>query len=143
MGMLIFILFLLFLIPICIGIFTIVCNWIVFKKAGKEGWEAIVPIYNTIVLIEISGLPMWYIALFFIPIANIYATVRVYLELTYRFKQSPLFTVGLILLTPIFLGILAFDKNIVYEKPTNTYCSNCGNKINNIDKFCTNCGKQI
>lgn len=30
--------------------------WKLFKKAGKQGWEAIIPFYNTYVLVEISGL---------------------------------------------------------------------------------------
>ena len=34
--------------------------WKLFKKAGKNGWEAIVPFYNTYVLIEIAGLNWWY-----------------------------------------------------------------------------------
>lgn len=34
--------------------------WKLFKKAGKNGWEAIIPFYNTWVLIEISGLNWWY-----------------------------------------------------------------------------------
>ena len=142
-GLLVFLIFILFLIPIGIGVFTIICNWLVFKKAGKEGWEAIVPIYNTIVLIEIAGLPMWYIALCFVPIANIYATIKIYLELSYRFKQSAWFGIGLFFLTPIFLGILAFDKSMIYEKTTNAYCNNCGNNIKSDDKFCVRCGKQI
>ena len=142
-GLLVFLIFVFFLIPIGIGIFMIVCNWFVFRKAGKEGWEAIVPIYNTIVLIEIAGLPMWYIALYFIPIANIYASIKIYLELSYRFKQSAWFGIGLFFLTPIFLGILAFDKNMVYEKSINSYCSNCGRNTNKDDKFCVHCEKQI
>ena len=142
-GLLVFLIFILFLIPIGIGIFTIVCNWLIFKKAGKEGWEAIVPIYNTVVLIEITGLPMWYIALFFVPFANIFASVMIYLELARRFKQSAGFGVGLFFLTPIFLGILAFDKKMVYESSTDIYCNNCGNKLTNTDKFCVHCGKQI
>ena len=34
--------------------------WKVFQKAGRNGWEAIVPFYNTWVLVEISGLAWWY-----------------------------------------------------------------------------------
>ena len=34
--------------------------WKLFQKAGKNGWEAIVPFYNTWVLVEISGLAWWY-----------------------------------------------------------------------------------
>ena len=145
-GILGLILFILFLIPIGVCVFTIISLWYIFKKAGKEGWEAIVPIYNIIVLLEITGLPMWYIALFFVPFGNIYALVRIYLELAYRFKQSTGFGIGLIFLCPIFLGMLAFNKQISYEVKApfaTTYCSKCGSKVNNDDKFCTNCGEKI
>ena len=138
--------FILFLIPIGVCVFTIISLWYIFKKAGKEGWEAIVPVYNIIVLLEITGLPMWYVALFFVPFGNIYAMIRVYLELGYRFKQSTGFGIGLIFLAPIFLGMLAFNKQITYVAPTpfaNTFCSKCGSKISANDKFCTNCGEKV
>ena len=54
--------FIFFLIQIAIGIFTIVATWKVYKKSGREGWESIIPIYNIVVLLEITGLPLWYIA---------------------------------------------------------------------------------
>jgi len=145
-GIIALIMFILFLIPIAVAVFTIVSLWIIFKKAGKEGWESIIPIYNNIVLLEITGLPMWYIALFFVPFANIYATIMIYLELAKRFKQSTGFGVGLIFLTPIFLGMLAFNKQITYEASmpfASTYCSNCGSKVDSNNKFCTNCGEKI
>lgn len=34
--------------------------WKLFKKAGRNGWEAIIPFYNTWVLAEISGVAWWY-----------------------------------------------------------------------------------
>lgn len=138
--------FIFFLVPIAIGIFTIVATWKVYKKAGKEGWECIIPIYNIVVLLEITGLPMWYIALLFVPGANIYATVKIYLELAYRFKQSTGFGIGLIFLFPIFIGILAFKNEITYETAqpyAESFCKNCGNKVSSKDKFCTNCGAGI
>ena len=138
--------FIFFLIPIGISVFMIVSLWKVFQKAGREGWEAIIPIYNMVVLLEITGLPMWYIALLFIPGANIYATVKIYLELAYRFKQSTGFGVGLILLYPVFIGILAFKKEIIYESPqpfAESFCKHCGNKVSSRDKFCTNCGAGV
>lgn len=49
---------LLFLLVIII--LQIIGQWKVFKKAGKNGWEAIVPYYNTWTLIEISGCKWWY-----------------------------------------------------------------------------------
>ncbi len=32
--------------------------WKAFTKAGKPGWAAIIPIYNTIVLPQIAGKPI-------------------------------------------------------------------------------------
>lgn len=34
--------------------------WKLFKKAGKNGWESLIPFYNTWVLVEIAGLNWWY-----------------------------------------------------------------------------------
>ena len=89
---------------------------------------------------------MWYIALLFIPFANIYATVRIYLELAYRFNKDTGFGVGLFFLTPIFLGILAFNNDCVYSKPidnSSAFCPNCGSRVTSQDKFCTSCGGSL
>ena len=157
------------IIAMAVGIFGIICNWKIFKKAGKQGWEAIVPIYNIVVLLEITNLPMWYIALFFVPIGNIIVLFLIYIELAKKFGQSAAFGVGLVFLSPIFLGILAFNKNYVYQgvgaasygqpyngQPTmvnpqpvmpnqqvQSNCSRCGAPVNAGDKFCMNCGNQI
>lgn len=104
-----------YILCIAVSIFTIVCNWKVFKKAGKHGWESIIPIYNTIVLLEITKLPMWYLVLFFVPIGNIVVLFLIYIELAKKFGQSTLFGIGLVFLTPIFMAILAFNKNYVYQ----------------------------
>ena len=69
------------IICLAIGVFSIICNWKVYKKAGKKGWESIVPIYNIVTLLEITNLPMWYIILFFVPIANIVVMFLIYIEL--------------------------------------------------------------
>ena len=49
---------LLFLLVIIV--LQIIGQWKVFKKAGKNGWEAIIPYYNTWTLIEISECKWWY-----------------------------------------------------------------------------------
>jgi hypothetical protein len=49
----------------------IASTWIVFTKANQPGWASIVPIYNMIIMLEIAKKPTWWIAMMFIPIANI------------------------------------------------------------------------
>lgn len=162
-GMLIY-----WLICMAISIFTLVSMWKIFKKAGKPGWAAIVPIYNIIVMLEIAELPMWYIALYCIPFANIYAMFKTYIELAHKFGKSTGFGVGIAFLSPIFLGILAFGKDVnyvgaqsnvqpTYQQPVqpnvqpvqpmnpqpSAFCTNCGNQLAPNAQFCTNCGKQV
>ncbi len=97
----------LFLI-LALSIFSIICMWRIFVKAGKPGWASIVPIYNTIVLLDICGLQWWYLLLMLIPIVNIVILILMYVKLAEVFGRSGGFAIGLIFLNIIFMAILAF-----------------------------------
>ncbi len=43
------------LLSTAISIFSIVCMWMVFEKAGEPGWQAIIPIWNAWVLAKIAN----------------------------------------------------------------------------------------
>lgn len=98
-----------------LSLLAIVSLWKIFKKAGKPGWASIVPIYNIIVLLEITGLPLWYIVLFIIPFANIYVIFKVYIELAHKFGKSTGFGVATVFFSIICLPILAFSKSAEYK----------------------------
>ena len=102
-------------IGLAVGILVIVSLWMIFKKAGKPGWASIVPIYNIIVLIQVAGLPLWYLVLLIIPFANIYAIFKIYIELAHKFGKSTGFGVLTVFFSEICLPILAFDKNATYK----------------------------
>lgn len=78
----------------------------VFTKAGKPGWAAFVPIYNVIVLLEVVGRPLWWFVLFLIPGVNVVASIIVMNDLSKSFGHDVGFTVGLVLLSVVFLWIL-------------------------------------
>lgn len=101
------------LIPILVcWLITTIGMWKTFEKAGKPGWAAIIPIYNTIVTIEIVGKPMWWIAiLLLVPCANIIFAIWLINLLAKSFGKSEGFTIGLILLPFIFYPILGFDSS--------------------------------
>ena len=40
------------ILELIIGILTLVAEWMIFKKMGRQGWEGIVPFYNTYVLCQ-------------------------------------------------------------------------------------------
>ena len=82
----------------------------IFRKAGAPGWAFLVPIYNVIVLLDIIGKPWWWLLLLLVPGLNIYILLRIWHDLSLSFGRGAGFTVGLILLWPIFLPILAFGK---------------------------------
>jgi hypothetical protein len=92
-------------------IFVLATLWKIFTKAGKPGWAAIVPIYNIIVLLEIVNKPIWWFLLFFIPVVGIIFSFIVYIRLAKAFGHSAGFGVGLVLLSIIFLPILAFENS--------------------------------
>lgn len=86
----------------------IAAQWKIFTKAGKPGWAAIIPIYNIIVFLEIVGRPLWWIVLMLIPLVNIVIGIMLSIDLAKSFGKGTGFAVGLILLSPIFLLMLAF-----------------------------------
>jgi hypothetical protein len=86
----------------------IVSVWKVFTKAGKPGWASIIPIYNLIVMLEITGKPIWWIVLFLIPFVNFVAAILLSLALSEKFGKSTGFGIGLALVSFVFFPILAF-----------------------------------
>jgi hypothetical protein len=103
-------------IELAIVVAIIAGIWKVFVKAGKPGWAAIVPIYNLVVLLEISGKPIWWILLFLIPLVNIVMAVIVGIAVAKAFGKSDAFGIGLGLLGFIFYPILGFG-DAQYQGP--------------------------
>jgi cobalamin synthase len=69
--------------------------WGIFTKAGQEGWKAIIPIYNMIVLLKIAGRPWWWVLLLIVPIVNIVIVILWYSSLSKSFGKGTGFTLGL------------------------------------------------
>ena len=110
----------LFLIMVPLIIFSIVCLWKTFEKAGVEGWKAIVPVYNGWVLAEIAGKPGWWgivslggvipVIGFIASIAGFVLYILIAIELSKKFGKDSMFAVLLILLPVIGFAILAFGS---------------------------------
>ena len=90
------------------GLVAIVSMWFVFKKAKKPGWAAIIPIYNTLVLLEIVKHPWWWILLMLIPIVNVVVYIIVAFDLAKAFGKGGGMALLLIFLPFIGYPILAF-----------------------------------
>ncbi len=41
-------------------VFSIRGLWLIFEKAGIEGWKAIIPVYHHVILTRIAGISAWW-----------------------------------------------------------------------------------
>jgi len=98
----------LMIIPCIFYIVWVVGVWKTFTKAGKPGWAAIVPIYFNIVILEIIGQPTTRFWWYLIPFYGFYLVILDFNDLCKSFGKDSGFTVGLILLPPVFWCILGF-----------------------------------
>ena len=112
-GMLIFLIFFYLAIFIVMGI----SMWRLFVKAGKPGWAAIVPIYNNVIQLKIIGRPLWWLAMMFIPFANIAFAVMILIDFCKSYGKDTGFAILAILFPLIMLPYMAFSKDIKYVGP--------------------------
>jgi hypothetical protein len=57
---------------IALVIFYLYVSWKIFEKAGRPGWEAIIPLYSAYILLKIVGKPGWWLLLYLIPFVILY-----------------------------------------------------------------------
>ena len=109
-GWLIFIL----LVQVIHGIGT----WKLYVKAGRKAWEAFVPVYNGIVLMQIINRPKWWILLLFIPVINLFLFPIIWIETLRTFGKKS--TVDMV------LGVVTLGFYIAYVNYTQetTYHAN-------------------
>ncbi|MBQ3662598.1 MAG: hypothetical protein II914_00545 [Clostridia bacterium] len=93
------------------SILGIIAMWKIFTKAGEPGWAAIIPFYNVYTLFKITWGNGWKFLLLLIPIANIVIMIITEVKLAKAFGKSNGFAVGLVLLSTIFMLILAFGSS--------------------------------
>lgn len=113
-----------------------------FQKAGKNGWEAIIPFYSTWVLVEISGLAWWW---FFIVIASSIVSILgndnsglkliagltslvgsfcCYYNLSKKFHKDTGFAVLTTIFSGIMIPVMGFSSN--YQFDSNVVVSEVG-----------------
>ena len=91
-------------------VWTIICWWKMFQKAGLPGWGAIVPFYNIYLRFKMAWMSGWWVlSLLFFPLFII-AFIVSFFKVPQRFGKHWAWGFGLWFLNPIFIGILAFGK---------------------------------
>ena len=123
----------LLVIVLILGIILIIARWKIFTKAGEPGWKALIPFYSYYTQIKICApVTIFWIYLGCTIVSNILArlgnsflsilsmvvslvaivmSVFSYIKLSKAFGHGIGFAVGLLLLNPIFMLILAFGSD--------------------------------
>jgi hypothetical protein len=103
------------IVGLAFAVFMIISWWIVLKKAGQPGWAILIPVYNFLILLKIAGKPWWWVfalLLAIIPIVGalllLVVLILMYNGISTKFGKGAGFTVGLVLLSIVFVPILAF-----------------------------------
>jgi signal peptidase I len=63
-------------------------TWKLYIKAGRQAWEAFVPVYNAVVLMRIINRPWWWTILLFLPIINLIMFPVVWVETARSFGKN-------------------------------------------------------
>ena len=105
------------IISLVLCVFVLVCMWIIFRKAGKPGWAAIVPFYNLYVLFDITWGSGMRFLLMLIPLYNIILGIQTQIRLAKAFGKGGGFAAGLIFLPYVFMPLLAFGKGTYQGLP--------------------------
>lgn len=101
-------------------------TWKLYIKAGRQAWEAAVPVYNAIVLMKIINRPTWWTVLLFIPVINLILFPVVWVETLRSFgKNSTKDTVLGIVTFGLYIFVINYsdsqyiqDRSIVAKTKT-------------------------
>ena len=125
-----------FILSAIIYTLQVIGEWKMFKKAGKPGWPALIPIYNDYILCKITGVNPWWILIVIaigpacniIPgvgsllslVISIYFCIILNVSIARSFGKEDGWAVGLILLKPFFMFALGIGNSEYQgEKPMN------------------------
>lgn len=97
-----------YVIFLAVMIVSLVGLWKVFVKAGKPGWGAIVPFYNTYCLFEMSFGTGWLFLLILVPCVGQVMMIIMWIKLAQAFGKGAGFGIGILFLPFVFLPMLGF-----------------------------------
>ncbi|MBT8316320.1 MAG: signal peptidase I [Lutibacter sp.] len=101
-----------FIFFLVIQVIHFIGTWKLYVKAGRKSWEALVPIYNAIVLMKIINRPAWWVILLFIPIINLLMFPVIWIETIRSFGKNSTVDSFLAVLT---LGFYTYYVNYLED----------------------------
>ena len=106
-----------FLFFLIIQVIHFLGTYKLYEKAGRKSWEAIIPVYNAIVLMQIIRRPKWWIILLFIPIINLIMFPVIWVETLRSFGKNTSKDALLGILTlGFYLIVVNFNPKLTYHQ---------------------------
>ena len=87
-------------------------TWKLYIKAGRQAWEAFVPVYNAVILMKIINRSPWWTILLFLPIINLIMFPVVWVETARSFGKN---TYTDTILAVVTLGFYNYYLNYVAD----------------------------
>ena len=95
-------------------------TWKLYEIAGRKRWEALIPVYNAIILMKIIGRPTWWTILLFIPIINLIMFPVIWVETIRSFgKNSNLDTFLVIITLGFYIYYISYTQKLNYKAERN------------------------
>lgn len=98
-----------------------ICTWKLYLKAGKKAWEAFVPVYNGIVLMQIINRPKWWVFLLFLPVINLLILPVIWIETLRTFGKKSTADMWLGVITfGLYVGYINYTQDVSFEAERDT-----------------------
>jgi signal peptidase I len=109
-----------FIFFLIIQILHFLGTWKLYKSAGRKPWQAVIPVYNAIILMKIIGRPTWWTILLFIPIINLIMFPVIWVETLRTFgKNSSLDTFLVIITLGFYIYYINYTQKLNYKAERN------------------------
>lgn len=105
-----------FIFFIVVQIIHFLGTWRLYQKAGRKAWEAAIPVYNAIVMLDIIKRPKWWVILLFLPIIAPIMIMVLWVDFIRSYGKRG---IGDAILVIVTLGFYIYYLNYV-EKPDYT-----------------------
>src|SRR5690606_19733374 len=105
-----------FIFFIIVQIIHFAGTWHLYQKAGRKDWEAAIPGYNAVIMLDIIKRPKWWVILLFVPIISPIMIMVLWVDFIRSFGKR---SIGQAFLVIITLGFYIYYLNYI-EKPDYT-----------------------
>lgn len=102
-------------------------TWKLYQKAGRKAWEAAIPVYNAIILMQIINRPKWWVILLFVPIVNLIMFPVVWVETLRSFgKNSTADTLLGVATLGLYIYYVNYTQDVKYIENRSLHPTNKG-----------------